>query len=98
MILPPNREVLEKRIFKATGYDADHWNALMNNHTAHNDIIGLVLDSSRSVPSLVCTARNRTHDELEAATTMTAVADAFDAVVDDISRFYNCGFNHVCRV
>jgi hypothetical protein len=85
MILPPNREVLEKRIVKAT-------------HTAHNDIIGLVLDSSRSVPSLVCAARNRTHDELEAATTMTAVADAFDAVVDDISRFYNCGFNHVCRV
>ena len=97
MYLPPNREVLEKRIVKATGYDAAHWNALMHNHTAHNDIVGLVLNSSLSVPSFVCTARNRTHDELEAATTMTALADAFDAMVKDISRFYG-GFNKVCRV
>ena len=98
MVLPPNREVLEKRIVNATGYDADHWNALMYGHTAHKDIIGLVLNSSNYVPSLVCAARNRSHYELEAASIMTAVADAFDAIVDDIGRFYDTGFNHVCRV
>ena len=98
MVLPPNREVLEKRIVNATGHDADHWNALMYEHTAHNDIIGLVLNSANYVPSLVCKARSRSHYELEAAATMTAVADAFDAIVDDIGRFYNTGFNHVCRV
>lgn len=97
MVLPPNRQVLEKRIFKATGYDADHWNALMYGNTAHNDILGLVLNSSNSVPSFVCTPRNRSHYEIEAASTMTAVADAFDAMVEDISRFYG-GFNKVCRV
>lgn len=97
MVLPPNRQVLEKRIFKATGYNADHWNALMYGHTAHDDIVGLVLNSSNSVPSFVCTARNRSHYEIEAANTMTSVADAFDAMVKDISRFYG-GFNKVCRI
>ena len=103
MVLPPNRKVLENRIVKATGYDSEYWNTLMYGHTAHNDIIGLLLDSPRSVPSLVCKARNRSAYEIEAAGVMTSVADAFDAMIDDIASIYGdweeYGFtNKICRI
>ena len=97
MVLPPNRKVLEKRIVNATGYDADHWNKLMFRYTAHDDIIGLVLNSENYIPSFVCTPRSRSHYDLESAKIMTDVANAFDAMVDDILRFYG-GFKHACRV
>jgi len=98
MILPPNREVLEKRILNATGYEEDYLNMNLYGHTGHDDIIGLVLNSSNYVPSLVCKARSRRADDVEMAQELTLVADAFDAIVDDIARFYDTGFNHVCRV
>ena len=103
MYLPPNRKVLEKRIVNATGYDSDHWNSLLYRYTAHKDIITLLLDSPRSVPSLVCKARNKSAYEIEATNTMTEIANAFDSMIDDITSFYGdweeYGFtNYICRV